>query len=44
MAKDDLDVSAGDQGMVFKYATDETEDDMPLTHSMTMRSGKKLNC
>ena len=44
VAKDDLDVSAGDQGIVFRYEIDETEDAMPLTHSMTMRSGKKLNC
>ena len=44
VAKDDLDVNAGDQGIMFGYAIDETEDAMPLTHSMTMRSGKKLNC
>merc|ERR1711950_84580 len=40
--KDDLDVGAGDQGIMFGYASDETEDCMPLTHSMATRLGKKL--
>merc|ERR1712040_11808 len=39
---DDLDVGAGDQGIMFGYASDETEDCMPLTHSMATRLGKKL--
>merc|ERR1712165_608839 len=42
VGKDDLDVGAGDQGIVFGYASDETEDCMPLTHSMATRLGKKL--
>merc|ERR1712217_701617 len=40
--KDDMDVGAGDQGIMFGYASDETEDYMPLTHSMATRLGKKL--
>merc|ERR1711874_675575 len=39
---DDLDIGAGDQGIMFGYASDETEDCMPLTHSMATRLGKKL--
>merc|ERR1719441_33553 len=42
VGKDDLDVGAGDQGIMFGYATDETADCMPLTHSMATRLGKKL--
>merc|ERR1719190_149596 len=42
VGKDDLDVGAGDQGIMFGYASDETEDCMPLTHSMATRLGKKL--
>merc|ERR1739848_194051 len=30
------------QGIMFGYASDETEDCMPLTHSMATRLGKKL--
>merc|ERR1719350_2776284 len=37
-----MDVGAGDQGIMFGYASDETEDCMPLTHSMATRLGKKL--
>merc|ERR1712214_144986 len=40
--KDDLDIGAGDQGIMFGYASDETEDCMPLTHSMATRLGKTL--
>merc|ERR1712176_1106254 len=36
------DVGAGDQGIMFGYASDETADCMPLTHSMATRLGKKL--
>merc|ERR1711992_286501 len=42
VGKDDMDVGAGDQGIMFGYASDETEDCMPLTHSMVTRLGKKL--
>jgi S-adenosylmethionine synthetase len=42
VGKDDLDVGAGDQGIMFGYATDETEDAMPLTHSVATKLGKKL--
>jgi len=42
VGKDDMDVGAGDQGIMFGYASDETEDCMPLTHSMATRLGKKL--
>merc|ERR1712226_1523285 len=42
VGKDDLDGGAGDQGIMFGYASDETEDCMPLTHSMATRLGKKL--
>merc|ERR1711874_445365 len=42
VGKDDLDVGAGYQGIMFGYATDETEDCMPLTHLMATRLGKTL--
>jgi S-adenosylmethionine synthetase len=42
VGKDELDVGAGDQGIMFGYATDETEDCMPLTHSVATKLGKKL--
>merc|ERR1712110_74951 len=42
VGKEDLDAGAGDQGIMFGYASDETEDCMPLTHSMATRLGKKL--
>merc|ERR1712066_168720 len=42
VGKEDLDVGAGDQGIMFGYASDETEDCMPLTHSMATRLGKTL--
>merc|ERR1711966_648896 len=42
VGKEDLDVGAGDQGIMFGYATDETEDAMPLTHSVATKLGKKL--
>jgi len=42
VGKEDLDVGAGDQGIMFGYASDETEDLMPLTHLVATRLGKKL--
>merc|ERR1712193_339289 len=42
VGKDDLNVGAGDQGIMFGYASDETEDCMPLTHLIATRLGKKL--
>merc|ERR1711977_820571 len=42
VGKEDMDVGAGDQGIMFGYASDETEDCMPLTHSMATRLGKTL--
>jgi len=42
VGKDEMDVGAGDQGIMFGYASDETLDCMPLTHSMATRLGKKL--
>jgi S-adenosylmethionine synthetase len=42
VGKDDMDVGAGDPGIMFGYATDETEDCMPLTHSVATKLGKKL--
>merc|ERR1711865_958162 len=42
VGKDELDVGAGDQGIMFGYASDETEDCLPLTHSIATRLGKKL--
>merc|ERR1712188_49841 len=42
VSKDDMDLGAGDQGIMFGYASDETEDAMPLTHSMATSLGYKL--
>ena len=39
---DDLDVGAGDQGIKFGYAGDETEDAMPHTHTPWQRSKPTL--
>merc|ERR1711865_1005558 len=40
--RDELDVGAGDQGIMFGYATDETEEFFPLTHSMATQLGYVL--
>merc|ERR1719352_1814062 len=42
VGKDELDIGAGDQGIMFGYASDETEDCMPLTILIATRLGKKL--
>merc|ERR1739845_236493 len=42
VGKEDLDIGAGDQGIMFGYATDETADYMPLTHSVATKLGKTL--
>jgi len=42
VGKSELDVGAGDQGIMFGYASDETEQLMPLTHMMATQLGKKL--
>merc|ERR1712093_841281 len=42
VGKDEMDVGAGDQGIMFGYASDETEVCMPLTHLVATRLGKKL--
>merc|ERR1712031_107830 len=42
IGRDEMDTGAGDQGIMFGYASDETEDCMPLTHSMATHLGKKL--
>merc|ERR1711966_29989 len=38
----DLDVGAGDQGIMFGYASDETDSAMPLTHLLATKLGKQL--
>jgi len=35
-------IGAGDQGIMFGYATDETEEAMPLTHLLATKIGYKL--
>merc|ERR1719236_357250 len=40
VGKEDLEVGAGDQGIMFGYASDETEVCMPLTHLVATRLGK----
>jgi len=42
IGKDEMDVGAGDQGIMFGYATDETKSTMPLTHYLATRLGKVL--
>jgi len=42
VGKSELDIGAGDQGIMFGYASDETEVCMPLTHLIATRLGKKL--
>merc|ERR1712086_1136683 len=42
VGKDEMDIGAGDQGIMFGYASDETEVCMPLTILIATRLGKKL--
>merc|ERR1739848_570328 len=42
VGKEEMDVGAGDQGIMFGYASDETEVCVPLTILMATRLGKKL--
>jgi len=42
VGKDEMDVGAGDQGIMFGYASDETKSTMPLTHYLATRLGKVL--
>jgi len=40
--REDEDIGAGDQGIMFGYATDESEERMPLSHVWATKLGKRL--
>jgi len=40
--REDEDIGAGDQGIMFGYATDEDDSKMPLSHMWATRLGKRL--
>jgi S-adenosylmethionine synthetase len=42
IGKSEMEVGAGDQGLMFGYASDETKSTMPLTHYLATRLGKTL--
>jgi len=42
VGKEDLDVGAGDQGIMFGYATDETDEAMPMSHLLASKLGYRL--
>lgn len=42
VGRKDEDLGAGDQGLMFGYATDETPEFMPITHNLAVRLCKKL--
>jgi S-adenosylmethionine synthetase len=43
VGRDDDNVGAGDQGHMFGYATDETEEAMPMTHLLAQRLIERLS-